>query len=75
VIGLAERVTNDERVLAARLRELTLKISERKFDASHLPHATRRRLERKYQGRVEEILARAAMECVEALNEAFSDEE
>jgi hypothetical protein len=74
VIALTEKVTNDERVLAAKLRELTLKIAERKFDAAHLPHATRRRLERKYEGRVEEIMARAAMECVEALNEAFADE-
>lgn len=73
--AITETVTNDERVLMARFQELTLKLAERKLDASHLPHTTRRRLERRFQGRVSEILTRAASECMEALREVLSDEE
>jgi hypothetical protein len=76
MIALAEpAVSHEERILAIRLKELALKLAERKVDTMNLPYATKRRLERKYADRVDEIVIRAAAECVEALSEALTTED
>jgi hypothetical protein len=65
----------DEHVLVARFQQAAFKIIERQIDGLSLPHSKCRLLERQIKARLDEILARAAADCLAAVDGAISEAE
>jgi len=78
MIALAEPTTQtpahqDTHVLVARFQQAAFRTIERQIDGLSLPHSKCRLLERRIKVRVDEILARAAAECLTALDEEIAE--
>jgi len=76
MIALAEKPATahqDTHVLVARFQQTVFRIVERRIDDLVLPHSKCRILERQIKARVDEILIRAAAECLAAVDEAVAE--
>ena len=80
MIALAEPTTQtpahqDTHVLVARFQQAAFRTIERQIDGLSLPHSKCRLLERQIKARLDEILARAAADCLAAVDGAISEAE